>query len=468
MRSDLDCAVRDRVLWVVVALSTGLRAFFAWRFFGFLGGDDVEVLEEAFRRAIGLAYAPWHIRNLFVPDLLVAPVVRLGLASGVRETGALAFLATVPFVLLASVNVILVYRLARFWGRERTVARTAAAIYAFHWLPLAFGSTVYPRTAATTCILLAAVWVSESGRDLARGLAAGAVVSIAFAERYSEGLFLLPLLLLGLSVGGGRKESLRRSLGLVGSFALGAGVTVGIYDLLTWGDPFASLIAFAKLTLVERAFSSRVAVQSPLFYLERLLYWLPPTLLPALPLSWKDRSLRPAWAFLLVPVGILSLVHHKELRYLQGAIPFLAILGAAGLTALRSRWRPSVVTGLLALTFASEVLGVRVLAGKSMAAVAAARVMASDRSVKVVVLSQAWAYGDRLYFGNRVEVRDLPTPPIMTDLEEKIAGADRVALYRKDLTANPALAAVLARYGFTSETRFQWGESKSVAVFSRN
>ena len=467
MATNPGFGLRDRVLWLVVVVTTAVRLFFAWRFFGFLGGDDVEVLEEAFRRACGLAFQPWNIRCLLVPDVLVAPVVRLGVAGGANDTGTLVFLAAVPFVLLASVNVVLVYSLAMRWGGERTVARTAAAIYAFHWLPLAFGSTVYPRTAATTCVLLAAIWVSGTGRDLARGLAAGAAISVAFAERYSEGLFLLPLLHLCLTAGGAKGPA-RRAMGLVAGFALGTGVAVGLYDLLTWGRLFASLVAFAKLTVVEGTYSSRVATQSSFFYLERVLYWLPPTLLPGLPLTLKNRGFLPAWAFLAAPVAVLSCVPHKELRYLQGAIPFLALLGAAGLAALRRRWRPLLVTALVVLTVASEALGVRVLTGKSMAAVAAARSIARDRSVRVVALSQAWAYGDRLYLGNLVEVRDLATPPDFTELEGRIPGADRVALYGRDLANDAALGALLMRRGFSRDVRFRWGGSKPVVVFSRN
>jgi len=85
----------------------------------------------------------------------------------------------------------------------------------------------------------------------------------------------------------------------------------------------------------------------------------------------------------------------------------------------------------------------------------------------VVALSQAWAYGDRLYLGNRVEVRDLPTPPGAQELERAAAGADRVALYRNDLTGDPALATVLTRHGFTRNATFERGASKAVVVFAR-
>jgi hypothetical protein len=468
MAKDPGFWLHDRVLWLVVGVTTAIRVLFAWRFFGFLGGDDVEIVEEAFRRAVGLAYGPWEVRALFLPDVLVAPFVRLGSALGLRETFPLVLCATVPFVVLASVNVVLVYLLASRWLGDRTGARVAMAIYAFHWLPLAFGSTTYPRTISTTFILGAVLALSGPGRDGSRGAVAGGLLALAFAVRHSEGMYLLPLLLVACFAGTEGRTSVRRALGVLGGFAVTVGLTVGLYDLLTWGKAFSSLIAVVQYTVVERASSAPLAVQPFIFYFERVLFWVPVTLLPALVFAVHVRHVRLAWAFLAVPLVVLSFIQIKELRYLQGTIPFLALLGAAGFTVMRKRWRPWVVTALLVLTLASEVLGVRVLRGKSMAAVTAARGMACEAGVRVVALSQAWAYGHRLYLGNGVEVRDLPTPPGERDLEDMIPGADRVALYESDLTARPALAAVLVRHGFTSRRLVRWGESKAVVVFARN
>jgi hypothetical protein len=460
-------SLRDPVLWVVVAATTAIRGLLAWRYFGFLSGDDVEVLEEAFRRAVGLAYSPWEIRDLLLPDILVAPLVRLGTALGLHGTFRLVLCATVPFVLLASVNVVLVYLLVFRWLRDRAAARIAMAIYSFHWLPLAFGSTPYPRTVSTTFVLAATLALFGTRRDVMRGAAGGSMLALAFAVRHSEGMYLLPLLLLAVFGDTDRRRSLRCALGVLGGFGIGAALTVGLYDQFAWGKPFASLVAVFRFVVVQHASSSPVAIHPMPFYFTRVLFWLPLTLLPALVLAARVRRARLAWAFLAIPLVVLSLVQFKELRYLQGAIPFLAFLGAAGFTVMRGRWRPWVVTTLLVLTLASEALGVRVLRGKSMAAVNAARVMASQAGVRVVALSQAWAYGDRLYLGNRVAVRDLPTPPSVSEIETATMDANCVALYRKDLVHDPSLALTLARRGFSSWRVFEWGDSKAVVVFSQ-
>ena len=63
----------------IVAASSLTQFHLAHRYFGFLGGDDVEVLGEAFRVATGLPYYAWEIRNLFVPHAVVAPLIACAL-----------------------------------------------------------------------------------------------------------------------------------------------------------------------------------------------------------------------------------------------------------------------------------------------------------------------------------------------------------------------------------------------------
>ncbi len=456
---------RDPVLWSIVGVATALRLLLAFRFFGFLGGDDVEILQEAFRTATGLDYAAWNVRNLLLPDLVVAPAVRLAALLGLHDVGHLAFAATLPLVALASWNVVLVYRLAGVWLGDTASCRVAAALYAFHWLPLAYGSTVYPRTATTTCLLLAALALSAPGRDAVRGGAAGALLALAFAGRYSEGMFLLPLVALCFVTGADRLAVRTRTVALLAGAAIAAAVAVGLSDTLAWGRPFASFSELWRM-MVEGRGAGGLSTQAPWFYLSRLLFWVPVTLMPALAFAWGRRRVRWAWAFVAVPLVLLSLVAHKELRYLQGAIPFLALLGAAGFVELARRWGRAAAAALFVLTIGFEAYGTTALARKSMAAVVAARHMAADPSVRVVALSQSWAYGGRLFLGNRVELRDLPVPPAPGGLPAAIAGADRVGVYLRDLQAEPALGVTLEGMGFGERERVSWGRSKTVVIFA--
>src|SRR3954451_2888814 len=114
-------------LAAIIAAVAAAQLWMAYRYFGFMTGDDVEVLSEAFRRARGLHYTPWDIRNLFIPDMVVAPVVCLTRGLSTRAT---IFLASLPFVVLSAVTMFLVYRLALRWSSDERAALVAALLFA--------------------------------------------------------------------------------------------------------------------------------------------------------------------------------------------------------------------------------------------------------------------------------------------------------------------------------------------------
>jgi len=459
--------------WMVIALvvAAALARLVLWlQPLGFLTGDDVEVLSSGFSVATGLDYRPWEIRNLLVPRLLVAPPVWVGKLMGVVDPACLVRLGELPFLLLSLLNVVLVFRLAQRVAESKTdrlMPLLAAAIYSFHWLPMAYGSTAYPRTVSATCVLLATLLLLGSGRDFMRGGAAGGLVAVAFAVRYSEVIFLLPLALLGLASGLGYRTTLRRGLGLAAGFIGGALMTVGLVDWWTWGTPFASLAEFARYTLVERRASSLVAEQSWYWYAKRATFWLVPPLLPMLvyrPRRWQ----RGLWLLFLLPVVVLSMIHHKEMRYLQAVIPFLAVLAAIGAARWLRRGRRFQVAAVVLLVLALGVSvhsALRLHERSSRSAVAAARLLAEEGCVERVVVIQAWAYGHRLILGNSVAVIDFDQPPGPEQLRAALPGADVAGLYADDLEARPDLVAVLEDSGFRKGREMAVGESRSVVLF---
>src|SRR5207253_4172778 len=71
------CVSGRRIVASIAAAMAAAQLWLAHRYFGFLTGDEVEVLAEAFRVARGFHYRAWEIRNLFVPDFVVAPAIRI-------------------------------------------------------------------------------------------------------------------------------------------------------------------------------------------------------------------------------------------------------------------------------------------------------------------------------------------------------------------------------------------------------
>jgi len=78
---------------------------------------------------------------------------------GVSNTRTLIFASALPFIALTSLTILLVYRLTLRWCEDERAALVAALLFAMHWIPLGFGSTVYPRTLAAAC-----VWGSGADR----------------------------------------------------------------------------------------------------------------------------------------------------------------------------------------------------------------------------------------------------------------------------------------------------------------
>ncbi|PYQ28377.1 MAG: hypothetical protein DMF56_16345 [Acidobacteria bacterium] len=423
-----------RALYALAAVNAALQLWLAHHFYGFLTGDEVEVLGESFRLAVGFDYGTWDVRNTFVADVFVAPLIWIATHAGITSLSALIVIATIPFAIASSLTIVLVYKLAVRWNAPPIIA---TLLFALHWLPLGFGSTTYPRVIATCCITAAALMVERNA------FVAGALTGVAFADRYSEIVYLIPLLIIA------RRRAWQVATGAIGSIA----ITVGVFDWVRWGAPFSSLRKFAQLTLVERDFASRVKHQSLFWYLEMLPRWCALTLLP---FFWKARRSQ-TWWFVLIPLALLSLIAHKEVRYLQGVIPFLAVLGAIGFTGMKR----NVAIALLAISLVWNLWGIRFLEHESRPAVAAARFVGRDPHARVVASSQPWACGDKLYLTRGAKAIELGTPPQHVD--EIFAESDAVILYESDVT--PAITAKLG--AFRKEAVFRAPRARDVIVYRR-
>jgi len=436
------------LLFVVV--SSAVRVYLAHAHYGFQTGDDLEIAEEAFRRAVGLVHPPWSIRNLLVPDLVVAPFVAAAHAGGVRDPLLLATVARYPFILFSALNIVLVYLLGRRWYNERTGV-AAAALYAVHWIPLVYGSSLHPRALAVTCILGAALLLGER-TSVARAALAGALSALAVTTRYSEAIFVTSLL---VAVQWRRD----RLAAFAASWVLGVCTFIGLYDRLTWGRWFGSLREFAELVFVERDASSLVVSQPPWWYAANLLHWVPATVLPLLFIAIRRSERRHALAYIVIPLVALSAIFHKELRYLQVIVPFVLLIAARGFTLLRER-RPRLATALLILAMPLAVARIGVAERRSTNAVTAALWLAEQR-VPHVALSQPWAYGGRLFLGNAVLITDIKIPPEPRWIRDH--RPDAVAVFTS--TVNDALRAACMQAGLTRTKTFANRGGREVTVF---
>lgn len=340
----------------------------------------------------------------------------------------------------------------------------AAFLFAFHWLALAYGAAPFPRP-ISGCLLLGAFWlVARQTADPAPGLIlAGLLAGAAFAVRWSEGTMLLPLLAYCVW----RRHGLRPGALVLCGFLLGVVLFVGIFDALTWGRPFASLLEFSRF-LRDPSFGG-FAPRPGLWYAAMALQWAGPALLLLAVASCKDRRAAPPLSIALSFALLLSFSPLKEMRYLQICIPFLALAAALGWERLRGGSIVSRTIAAAALAL-SLPLGVErtlhLLRHKSQSAVEAAALLARVQPpARVVALEQAWAYGEKLYLGNAVTIRDVrPQRPLSAGVVRSAAeGADAACLYRSDVREDTVRE--LARLGLRDCATLRRDASPAVALY---
>jgi hypothetical protein len=447
------------LLFVTMAAKLG----FAWRFDGYGTGDDLEIVETAAKYAAGLDYEPWNLRCLFHPLVLTWPFLRVGVLLGATDPAVLSWLGAIPTVLFSTLAIFLVYRLALAWRWPAGTALAAAFLYAVHWLPLGYGSTLFPRPISTAFLLGAFLLASRSGA--ARSAAAGILVAAAFALRWSEGAALVPL----VAWIWWRDRDARSAGAALAGFGFGALLFVGVTDTLTWGAPFSSLAAYAR---EMRTIPPNTRTDGPWYqYARDILRWAGPLSLLLLWPARRDRRIRLPLLFLAAIVALLSCVRFKQMRYMQAAIPFLCLAAAVGWERLRGSGAAGRRLAAAALLLAAALGFERALAllrDKSQSATAAARAIARlSPAPRVIALEQEWAYGGRLWIGNGPEIRDFaPARPVSPSVVEKAAArADVLAVYALD--TSPPLLESIERMGFRETARFHRDTNKEVIVYRR-
>ena len=454
------------VFWALLLGSVlAIKLVLAWRFHGFLTGDDLEVLQTAGRYAWGLDYGPWDLRCLFHPLTFVWPLLKAAHAFGVRDPAVLSWLGTIPTAVVSTVGAVLVHSLARAWGLSEAASRAAAFFYAFHWLPLGYGATHFPRPISAVLLLGAFVLVSRRDRAPWADVVAGMLAAAAFAVRWSEGVALIML----LAYAWFESRDPRRLARVCVGFAIGAAALVGLFDYATWGTPFASLREYLRLLAAGTPPASPSTDQPLLWYFATPLRWAGPLALLLGLLGWPDPRGRRALLLFGGTALLLSLFPYKAWRYLQSAIPFLALAAGVGWERLRQRSRAGRWMAAAALVLAVPVgleRAITLLRDKSQSAIAAARYIAArSPAPRVVALEQDWAFGGRLYLGNGPRIRDIPVSrPLSVDAVRRAgSGADAVAIYAKDSSSE--VRAALEEMGFREEFRSRRDASREVVVY---
>lgn len=334
-----------RELLLLLALALVARLV-AWPFVdGFVMPDEYfQSLEPAHHLVYGHGVLAWEwevgIRSWAVPYAYSA-LFRIADLVGLAGPGDLPRVAQLANLLLSLLVVSSSWRLGRTAGRTcALVAGALAAVFA----PLLFFA---PRTlldCGSAAFLVAALArfaeATPSGDGTAEPparralLTAGLLLGVAYVFRYTAPIFFIGPALFLLA---------RRDRAGLAQLALGftlVFVAVGALDWLTWGRPFHSLVAYLSFNVVE-GHSARYGVESPAWYLTTLVAQLGPLWFLSLALGVLGLARRgPLGACALglaIGLSAMSVIAHKEERFLLPVLALLPPFFALGFARLRAR-----------------------------------------------------------------------------------------------------------------------------------
>lgn len=317
----IDARTVRRVLAILSVSALAVKLAGAWFLPGFFSGDDVEIHDMSLSVLHGFEWPIWDLRSALFPLGFIYPAQWTADALGIDDPRGLVFAGRFVVALLSTAAIALTWLAARrVVPGYPAVALLAAVFVAFNKLQIAFGSSELPRPVAAVLILAAfTLLLSCRGWPI---LLAGCLIGFAAAFRFSEAVFAAPAVLtLAL-----RRQWRDAALLLAGA-SLAAVGAVGMADELYWGDPFSSLRHAIDYTLIagassrghERFFAYLVLVPQWTNWVVFILAFIGARRYPALAL----------WTFL--PIVVLSVLPHKETRYLIPSVPYLCISAAIGL-----------------------------------------------------------------------------------------------------------------------------------------
>lgn len=394
LRESLDTltvASAIRPVLMAVAAATLIKALLAWANPGFFSGDDVEIHEMSLRMLWKTDWSIWDLRNPFFPIGVIFPFQKLFAAAGAGSAATLIFAGRLPVVLLSSITVWLLWCAGRrIWPQALGWAAVAALMFAVARLHIAFGSSELPRPVATALVVGAFVLLQDP--RLVRVLLAGVLLGTAASFRFSEAVFIAPVV---LTLVLGRRWI--AAVAVVVVTALTGLAIVGLTDAWYWGDAFHSLKAAFDYTIVQKL-SSR-GYQGPLWYALHAFDWVSPALLVlALLAAIKAPRRDDVWVW--IPLVVFSCLPHKEARYVIPVIPFVCLMAARGLQLAARDWRPILVAALLTIGGLHDAGHWRLPRsnGDTRFARVASGVLPPE---SVVAAEQAWRLGGRIYLHPR-------------------------------------------------------------------
>jgi hypothetical protein len=329
-------------LTVLVVVGAALRIWLGVAGDGIYHPDEVyQLLEPAHRAAFGYGLSAWEweygARNWFLPGLLAGYLKAIGWVGLSNPLEYVDATRAAVSLLHASAGAG-VYLLARQHRVGPWLAAVGAGFFLFNPVTIYLGFRTLSETISTPLVVfgfffaLRAAYDDESdapGWPLWLGMS---LLGAAVLMRLQNAIFIVPLVLFWRFRG--REKLYAESLKVLVVWAL----IYGVIDWVTWGLPFQSAGAYIRFNLLMDGSTANYGAEPVYQYVVVMVtsMGLLGVLTLALPLAaWKRGTELFACAFLFF--GLHCAFPHKDLRFISGALPLLAVLAAVGLDILGER-----------------------------------------------------------------------------------------------------------------------------------
>lgn len=329
-------AEKPRTPWLEIAIAALPAALHALLLLGRLHPDELfQSLEIALSRAYGFGVVPWEwqvppnaatatqpwgIRNQAVP-MLFAALFKAGDLVGLSSVMARRFLAEVPQFFLHMAMLGAVWRLA---ARRVSLPMARACL----WLVALYGPLVWfgGRTMSESFSTAFLVWGLErlDAQEVKPGWWAlgGALLGFAQVTRYGSAAVIVPAMLWLLLSRRFKTFAFAAAGGLVIAFGL------GLFDKLTWGDWFHSLIHYVRFNVVSGQAAAQFGAQPWWTYVFRFL--IPPFAVVGLFFSVRrDRWLLPAGVVMVLAASMAVIA--QRFPAMHAASPWFGLVAALAL-----------------------------------------------------------------------------------------------------------------------------------------
>jgi hypothetical protein len=319
--ASIDASSARRVALALIGLSAAIKLANIIFHFGFYCGDDFEINAMSLGRILGVHEPIWELRNAIYPMLFVYPVQAVTHAFGVVDPTLLVGVGRSVGVVFSSLACWWTYRIASEEFGARGAGIAALALLAFSGWHVCFGGSEEPRSVSAFFLLVTYDILRRNPHHNPASIFAGFALALAAVLRFSEAVFLPPFVLFLLV-----ERRYRDAAVFTIAAVIAAGAGLAISDQLFWGEPFFSVRHIVSFTLFK-GLSTRG--YQPAYYYLAVQTWT--TVFLAALFLYSARLRR--WNLMqlaIFPIVILSLLPHKEARYMIPVLPFVAMLAGAG------------------------------------------------------------------------------------------------------------------------------------------